>query len=433
MKLTVFQSDKGDCLLVQGAAGEHVLVDGGMASSYRAHVAPTLAALRAQGTPLDLLYVSHIDEDHIEGVLALVQAEVEWRVHDHQVASGNPGRREPVQLRPPEVRELWHNAFDEIVDDNSRPIAEMLAATAAVLDAGDDPDDPARAEHQRELGSSVDQGIRLSRRAGPDQLGIPLNRAFGGKLALVRDDQEPIKLGSLQLTVIGPFEEDLKVLRKEWNAWLGANKRQFADTQARMRADADRLGTSEVDLLRGEIALRAAELGDRGQVTAPNLASLMLLVEEGAKTLLLTGDGHADDILKGLEHAGRLDSDGAIHVDVLKVQHHGAEFNITKEFCRRVTADRYVVCANGADENPDLRALQAILDSRLGPQGVVSANAQAGDRFELLFNARATVVKPGRRQEHMQKVEDLVVDARAAHPNRFEATFLEDHALELQV
>jgi len=408
MKLTVFQSDKGDCLLVQGAAGEHVLVDGGMASSYRAHVAPTLAALRAQGTPLDLLYVSHIDEDHIEGVLALVQAEVEWRVHDHQVASGNPGRREPVQLRPPEVRELWHNAFDEIVDDNSRPIAEMLAATAAVLDAGDDPDDPARAEHQRELGSSVDQGIRLSRRAGPDQLGIPLNRAFGGKLALVRDDQEPIKLGSLQLTVIGPFEEDLKILRKKWNAWLDANQRRLA-------------------------AQRAAELGDRGQVTAPNLASLMLLVEEGAKTLLLTGDGHADDILKGLEHAGRLDSDGAIHVDVLKVQHHGAEFNITKEFCRRVTADRYVVCANGADENPDLRALQAILDSRLGPQGVVSANAQAGDRFELLFNARATVVKPGRRQEHMQKVEDLVVDARAAHPNRFEATFLEDHALELQV
>ncbi|MEA2270013.1 MAG: hypothetical protein QOC64_2623 [Solirubrobacteraceae bacterium] len=433
MKLTVFQSDKGDCLLVQGAAGEHILVDGGMASSYRAHVAPTLAALREQGTPLDLLYVSHIDEDHIEGVLALMQAEVEWRVHEHQVAHKNPDHPEPKELRPPEVRELWHNAFDEVVGNNSRPIAEMLAATAAVLDAGDDPDDPALAERQRDLGSSVDQGIRLSRRAGADQLKIPLNRAFDGKLALVRDDQQPIELGSLKLTVIGPFEEDLKELRKEWNEWLKANKRQLADTQRHMREDAERLGTSEFDLLQGELALQAAALGNRKKVTAPNLASLMLLLEEGTKQVLLTGDGHADDILRGLEHAGRLDADGAIHVDVLKVQHHGAEFNIDEEFCRRVTADRYVFCANGAHANPDLRALQAILDSRLGAQGVASDNAQAGDRFELLFNSRSTVVKAGPRREHMEKVEALVVDAQGRHPNRFEAAFLDDHLFELQV
>ena len=31
LKLTVFQSDKGDCLLLTGADGDHVLVDGGMA------------------------------------------------------------------------------------------------------------------------------------------------------------------------------------------------------------------------------------------------------------------------------------------------------------------------------------------------------------------------------------------------------------------
>ena len=46
MKIRVFQSDKGDCLLLTSASGKNrVLVDGGMSSSYTKHVAPALAKL----------------------------------------------------------------------------------------------------------------------------------------------------------------------------------------------------------------------------------------------------------------------------------------------------------------------------------------------------------------------------------------------------
>ena len=48
-----------------------------------------------------------------------------------------------------------------------------------------------------------------------------------------------------------------------------------------MRADVERLGTGDVERFRLAGELQAAELGDRSKVTAPNLASLMLLVEEG--------------------------------------------------------------------------------------------------------------------------------------------------------
>jgi beta-lactamase superfamily II metal-dependent hydrolase len=424
MKITVFQAGKGDCLLLEGAGGEHILVDGGLSGPYKEHVAPALGALRERGVALDLVYVSHIDEDHIEGLLALMRAEVEWRVHDHQVATGNAAHRPPKVPRPPEVKELWHNAFHDQVPLNAGPVTDMLAATAAVLDAGDDPADPRRAQRQRDLATSVDQGIQLSSRAGAKQLDIPLNSAFEGKLALVREGQKPIELGGLKLTVIGPFEEDLKILRKEWNAWLDDNQKQLEATRARMQADAERLGAGEVELARVALALAGAELGDRGQVTAPNLASLMLLVEEGAKTVLLTGDGHANEVIRGLEHEGRLDANGAFHADVLKVQHHGAEFNITEDFCRRVTADRYIFCANGAHENPDLRALQAILDARL---------AQPGDPFELLFNGSSKSTGNSADPDHMRKVEKLVADAAKAHPDRVSASFLEDHFFEVEL
>ena len=82
--------------------------------------------------------------------------------------------------------------------------------------------------------------------------------------------------------------------------------------------------------------------------------------------MLLTGDGHGADVLRGLERARRLDRSGRIHVDVLKVPHHGSEHNLDPDFAARVTADHYVFCANGEHANPDLRILRALFDARDG-------------------------------------------------------------------
>ena len=131
-----------------------------------------------------------------------------------------------------------------------------------------------------------------------------MNRQFRKKLALVRKDAEPIQLGGLKLTLIGPFPRDLRKLRAEWNDWLRESRAQHDRLRERMERDARRLQTSDFDRLRGALALVAGELGDRSKVTPPNLASLMLLVEEGNRTVLFTGDGHWEDILAGLKNAG---------------------------------------------------------------------------------------------------------------------------------
>jgi hypothetical protein len=72
--------------------------------------------------------------------------------------------------------------------------------------------------------------------------------------------------------------------------------------------------------------------------TAPNIASLMLMVEEQGQRILLTGDSQQDIILKGLQTTGFLDT-GAVHLAVLKVQHHGSDENLHAQFCRKVSAD----------------------------------------------------------------------------------------------
>jgi hypothetical protein len=360
MRIEVFQSDKGDCLLITGRDGTRILADGGMRGSYATHVAPALGRIAGQGGELDLVYVSHIDRDHIAGVLQLMEDEVAWRVRDFQRDSGNDGFPDPPRPRPPKVRRLWHNAFHDVVGDNSGPIEELLAASAALLEPGDE---RPSAERRRELATSVGEGIELAKRARQEQLGIKVNEEFGDRFAMVRDTPQTVDVGRVRLTLIGPFKEDLDALRKSWDKWLREHGDEVRRIRAEMAADAGRLVAGDVEGFRDAMALRAGELGDRSRVTVPNLASIMLLVEDGSRTLLLTGDGHRDEVLKGLEKAGRLNG-GRTHVDVLKVQHHGSEHNIDADFCRRVSADHYVFCANGEHENPDLRVVELVARSR---------------------------------------------------------------------
>jgi hypothetical protein len=433
VKLTVFQSANGDCLLVESRDGKRMLVDGGLASSFEAHVAPALGKLRDAGHALDLVCVSHVDGDHIGGILTLLDTEVEWRVHAFQSADAESRHRPPRVPRPPDIVDLWHNGFSEQLDADVRPVGELLSQSAGTLELSEDDDLLDVAERHRELGNSAGDGIRLSHRIDERQLGIPLNRHFGEKLALVRKGRRPVKLGTLRLTLIGPFEEDVEKFREEWRQWIRANEKELTRIRERTRRDLERLDLGEVGGLRDALTLSAGRFGDRDQVTAPNLASIMLLVREQGKTLLLTGDGHGDDVLKGLERTRAVPKGGGLHVDVLKLQHHGSEFNVPVEFCRRVTADHYVICANGGHHNPDREVLEVLLASRLGSPEERSPNAEAGRPFTLWFNSSPKVAGSASRRAHMKMVQTLVTTAAAAHPGRLETKFLEASSFELDV
>jgi len=425
MKLTVFKAGKGDCLLVTGSDGTNILVDGGMRPDYRAHVAGALGSLAEEKKRLDLVYVSHIDRDHISGVLQLMDDVVAWRVFDFQRRRRNTRFPEPQRPRPPKIANLWHNGFHDQVRDNRGEIEDALAARASILAASNDEGLQELAPLDRELATSIREGLELSDRVSPEQLGIPLNKQFDGKLALVRDGGRPVRLGKLRLSVIGPFREDLDGLRREWNEWLETHRDQLVSLRRRMDADAGRLASNEIAALNEPLELAAQELGDRSRVTVPNLASLMLHVEEDGRTLLLTGDGHGTDILKGLEKTGKLDDDGRIHVDVFKVQHHGSEHNVDAAFLQRVSGDAYVFCANGEHANPDVRVVEAVIESRLGPARSRNGHATADASFALHFNSSAAAAPGDREREHMRQVEKVVKDAARRSSGKLTYSFLE--------
>ncbi len=432
MKLTVFHSDKGDCALLTGAQGANILVDGGMASSFRKHAAPALDRMRLAGGELDLVYISHIDQDHISGILRMLDDIVDWRVFHFHDDAGDNGFRAPDSPEPPVVRTIGHNAFHEQVGKNAGDIEDMLAANAARLSVDKKLLDVA--ELSGMLATSMAEAVKVSRRIGVKQLGIRLNAEFDGGLMFVTEPTDPIEIGSLRISVIGPFAEDLAALRKDWNKWLKSQKgkNQLRKIRERARHDEERLGASEFDTFVGPLVAERQELGDRNNVTAPNLASLMLLVEEDGHSALLTGDGHWEDILAGLDACGKLNDNGGIHVDMLKVQHHGSEHNTHGDFCRAVTADHYVFCADGSHENPDLAVVQAFIDSRLGDADARSDNAEVENRFTFWFNEspdRQEAKHPG----HMGEVKRLVQRAVDGSSGQMKSRFLKGSSFELRL
>lgn len=421
MQVTMFQSAQGDCLLLSDTGNKtRILVDGGMPDAYTTHVAPTLTKFRkAKKKNIDLVYVSHIDRDHIGGVLRLLDDEVLWRVHEHQKAIGNSAHKPPAALRPPAISAIWHNSFHDQLEDNAAPIEEALAASAPILSASEIEAVRNAGRQQAGLVTSIRDAIRVSRRVSPTQLKIPLNAAENGKLLMLRTGRPPIDVGQFRITILGPTKAHLKKLRDDWNKWLETveGKKAVETLRKAARADEKALGASDFDRLFAVMALQAEAFGDPGSVTPPNLASLTLLVEEGGKSILLTGDARWDQVVDGLKATGRLPDGQTLAVDVIKVPHHGSEHNVVETtLLDRTVGRHYVFCGNGHSSNPEIDVIELMAKHRLKAPG----------KFKFWFNSSAAAVSDDEHlAEHMREVERTVRKLANNSGGRMTFKFLE--------
>ena len=429
MKLTIFQSDKGDCLLLQAKSGQRVLCDGGMDRSMREHVRAELAKL----DKLDLVYVSHIDSDHISGVLQLLRDEVEWRVFDFQQDRGRPVRT-PEVPRPPAIKGMLHNSFRDQITANRRSLADFsvireientLNALAPALASSSDGDLTAVGEGMSAIATSIPESLEVTGLIGPDALAIPLNKPPGvdkpARLLYAGRPGERFTMGSRSFTLLGPTSKELSDLRTGWNNWLRENRERAKALREKLKSRFDEFSSG---IASESIDLRDwFGIPDFEGVTMPNIASLMFMVEEDGKTLLLTGDCQQDFIIKGLERTRFLEPDGHLRVNVLKVQHHGSEHNMDKNFAARVSADHYVFCGNGEHENPDLGVLDIVFESR----------ADDDDPFDFWFSttSKAEVGRPGRA--HFREVEKRARALRSRSGGRLTLHFNEDAGTVLSV
>lgn len=391
--LEALQAFHGDALLLHAGTADApklVLIDGGPSGTYDASLQPRLEQLRLEraaggALQIDLAMVSHIDDDHVHGMIDLGSALVE--LHDDS---------RPL---PYDVHTLWHNSFDDTIGDDADALTAAAIATLA-QPVGDPKADELRAAGLAVV-ASVGQGRKLRDQAA--QLGWRVNTPFDGPVVLTRDgarrdssrrdsarrdSSRRISLDdATTLTIVCPHAAQLERLHEAWDKWLDEHPKAVKKDQAATAAFVDN--------------------------SPYNLSSIVVLAEGDGKRMLLTGDARGDHVLAGLDETG-IASNGVTEVDILKLPHHGSIRNLAAEFFERIRADHYVISANGRDGNPETETLETIAASR------------SDDDFAIHLTNRSG-------KGDLEARLDAFLSAKQASGRSYQVSFRDPDALSLRI
>jgi beta-lactamase superfamily II metal-dependent hydrolase len=309
--LHVIQAEFGDCLLLEfgAAANPHfILIDGGPPNNFADHLRKVLETqVVPRGGKIDLVILSHVDNDHIVGLVDLF-AELQ-----SEQANAQPGFVG--------IGGLWHNSFSKTIDPNGM-IQPRLQALLAIAGMQSTMNATAISVNGIPEGNKLRQLSQI--------LHIPLNANLADPIT-VETANAPVSFDNVRLTVVGPTQANLDALRQQWEDWLDQHEEDIGTGSVKLMANSDQ--------------------------SVPNLSSICVVAEGDGRRILFTGDARSDHVLSGLESKGFLNNAGTVHFDVLKLPHHGSDRNMTKTFFKKVTADQYVISANGKYGNPDLATL----------------------------------------------------------------------------
>jgi metal-dependent hydrolase (beta-lactamase superfamily II) len=308
-KITFLPARFGDAIWIEyGSTRDphYILIDGGT-SGTRHQIANTMQKTGQTPTALDLLVITHIDRDHLEGVLGLLEQE-------------SPSFT---------ANEVWFNAFRHLPDD---------------------PD---------EISFSPMQAERLTERL--DALGWGWNTSFSENAVCLPKDKppEPITLaGGMKITLLSPTQEALFRLRSDWEDEIRqANLRQGLVKPPNDEAAPEEEVSFEIPVLPDLKALAATPFEE--DASTANHSSIAFLAEYAGKRVLFAADAPAPGILASLE---RLSPQEPFDLDLLKVSHHGSSHTTNLDLIQKLNCQHYAISTNGSIfKHPDQEAIARVV------------------------------------------------------------------------
>jgi len=310
--LKMLPASFGDCLLLAYGEDEpthHLLIDAGLKGTFDKVLKPLLK-MPGQLASLDLVVVTHLDRDHICGMLPLVE-------------------QMPDSVQP---FDIWFNGYGHLVGDqlgtNDAEVLEKLLIRKAL------PWNEHFSRHAVVIPTNAKSEVDLPRCKLPGEATITLLSPYWEQLTALAEAWESDELGSWDA---GPDEEQME---GEPDDILGK-----------------RPPLSGIDV---NTVLELAGTSVEEDTAAPNGSSIAFVFEFGGKRILFGADAHPGVLLKSLELLAP--GDKPYRVDAFKIPHHGSMNNLSPELLRKLDCPRFLVSTNGSSfGHPHPEAIARIL------------------------------------------------------------------------
>lgn len=289
---SVLQAGHGDCILIQGefdGQPRNILLDGGPAKTYAydrydGALKKALQQIKDAEQRIDLLILSHVDDDHIGGLL-----------------SGFKKGGLLEQL----TDKVWFNSGKLIFEHFNQTCDE-----SNLLDFG-----------QLRTGTAVDN--QTSIRQGVKFENYITARGIWQHDVILADQVH--ELFGIKFTMLSPTAAKLEKLLTKWEREQPDSLTSSADTDHDQSFD---------ELLENDHF--SEETSDH------NGSSIAFIFEYQGKRLLLLGDAHNQVVVDSIKALGFSESNPLV-VDYVKLSHHGSQYNTSPELLRLIECQNFII------------------------------------------------------------------------------------------
>jgi beta-lactamase superfamily II metal-dependent hydrolase len=297
LKIEMLPAGYGDSILIEygkEGATSKVLIDAGIWSAFD-ELAARFKKIIDEGASLELFVVTHIDSDHIDGAVTLLNSD-------------------KSKLK---IKEIWFNSYDKISDVLGVKQADMLSKLI-------------------------------------EDRKTPWNTSFGGRAVTLPSSSElkEIKLkGGLKLTLLSPTRAELEKLKPVWEkeaklAHITPGSREDAlkllkEQAARYETPPDLLGDKTPNIA------KLLRMPYNPQITETNQSSIAFLAEYEGKSCLLTGDASPLVLCSSITSLLKKRNVSKLKLDAVKVSHHGSRENTSPQLQELLECKKFLVSTNG--------------------------------------------------------------------------------------
>jgi len=308
IRFEFFEAGCGDSILVSTSEGTNILIDGGVKDTYFKSLMAKFEEFKNEDKKLDLVILSHYDDDHIAGLLELLDFEKRDIFKDEDY--------------DPLIKEVWSNSFEgaEWFDK----VSKYDTTSASQNDTF--------TQFMQDIKHKVDY---------KDYISINYEKV--------------LEKNDIQFILLSPDNTKVKDLYRQEND----NTSGEITTQTYSK-DADK---SMVDLARKSLKKNRGFKKESGEKRKENGASIAFILIYQNKKYLFLADAHIPLIVKELSKLTHyFNSRGKIEFEFIKLSHHGSRNNLNQEFLELIECENFVVLTNGSThKHPDKETLSKII------------------------------------------------------------------------